>query len=381
MKNAVICLFLAIQFLSCAQQDAKPIKQYPPFVELDDSKHNQLEAEIIHVVDSFMHAQNIPSINLAIIRDNRLLVQKGFGVQDRDSKKEVDATSIYQIGSLSKMFTGIIANQLMDEGLLSKDKSILDYLPSSVRPKARKRLQAVTVRHVLNHHAGFMRSSKVSKRIDGDPMLVGLNEDDLIQDINLMKLKHKPGEKFMYSNMGFAILGYICERASGMSYEALLQKYVANPFQLNNMTTTLSEQQLPNLVRPYRKDDRNVKSEAWQMGKLTPGGGIYTTIEDLLMIMTNQMNAYNDEQSSFHPLVLTQYTGTVKDETAYGFGLFKLQFRQFTAYGHDGDLDGFGSSYLFMPEIHTGVMLLTSSGGRWIDGLNRAIWNKLLNAQ
>ena len=103
--------------------------------------------------------------------------------------------------------------------------------------------------------------------------------------------------------------------------------------------------QLTLIAWPYRKDNRNVKSAPWKMGKMTPAGGVYSNIKDLSNLLLAQMKAYQAK---------------VVDT----FGV---------RYGHGGELDGYASDYVFMPHQGLGIILLTSSGGRWFGELGKEI--------
>ena len=278
----------------------------------------------------------------------------------------MDGKTLYQIGSDTKKLTAIIAKSLVLDGYLGFDTPIVTYLADVLTAEARERLKEITIRHLLQHRSGVPYREPTHRRIDGDPMLVPYTEKDLIHDLNTMELVAEPGTDSGYSNFGYAIAGYVCERASGESYGALLRKYVTQKYRMRYSGVDQSENQLGLIAVPYRKDNRMIKSQPWNMGKLTPGGGVYSNIFDSAKLMIAQLAAYRENAETAdegHPLILTDQHE--EEGRYYGLGLGKTVYDYGVRYGHGGDLDGYASAYLFSPEHNGGLLFLTSSGGRW----------------
>lgn len=128
------------------------------------------------------------------------------------------------------------------------------------------------------------------------------------------------------------------------------------------------------LVTPYRKDDRSLESEPWNMGLLTAAGGIFSNVTDLSKLMIAQIQAYrnlNRAGKADDPLIVTE-NENVKG-THYGFGLWMTVNERGVEYEHGGDLDGYASTYLFSPKQQKGLIILTSSGGSWVGELESLI--------
>lgn len=323
------------------------------------------------LVDAYVTKYDIPAINLGIvINGETTFINKG--VYNRDTGKKVDTAAIFQLGSVSKMLTGIVISNLVNEGKINLEESIVNYLPTEqLSAKTLDKLRPITVKDLLHHRSGLPRSSKVimKNKKGNDAYLHGYSEADFMADLAKLKVKPAPGEKFRYSNFGYGLLGYIAERATKMSYEDLVQKYLAEKY---SMTHTSTKKPTENLVQPYRKDDRKVKTQAWNLGKCTPGGGIFTTTADMTQLLAKQIEVYiaNDTQN---PLYSTK-NKRPQTGVSYGFGLFDFGNGD---YGHDGDLDGFASAYWFRPEEKMGFTYLTSSGGDWTHPLAIEINNIL----
>jgi CubicO group peptidase (beta-lactamase class C family) len=341
---------------------------------LDQPSSRRLEM----IVDSTMKQNNIPAISVGIVKNGRLVYAGGFGVADRGKNIPVNEHSLYQIGSDTKKFTAIIVKNLIAQGKLSLEKPVTAYLGNVLIADSLDKLSTITLQMLLTHTSGVPSREPSNRRIDGDPMTIEFTEKDLIADLKNMKLDFQPGAKFNYSNFGYAIIGYICEKVTGQTYADLVKIYVTGKYHMFNTTISPTARQSKRIVWPYRKDNRMIRSRPWTMGKMTPAGGIYSNVIDISRLMIKQMSAYQEFQDSKKtddPLILTKDIA----EGHYGFGLVKTVDSIGTRYGHGGDLDGYASGYVFLPQKAFGLILLTSSGGRWLARLEKQIVTELAN--
>ncbi len=343
-------------------------------------ENRQLVQKLEMLIDSTMKQNNIPAISVGIVTDGVLAYARGFGVTDRGQNTPVDEHTLYQIGSDTKKFTAIIVTNLLSEGKLALQEPITTYLKSQLTDSARRKLSAITLEMLLHHTAGIPNREPSNKRKDGDAMTIEFSEDSLVRDLNVMKLDFIPGSNFAYSNFGFAIIGYICEKVTGHSYADLVKKYVTNKYNMPNTGVYLNAEQQNRIAWPYRKDNRMIKSTPWTMGKMTPAGGIYSNVRDVSNQMIAQISAYrhfSDNKQRAHPLILTDD----KKEAHFGYGLAKVVDSIGVRYGHGGDLDGYASGYVFAPEENFGIILLTSSGGRWLARLEKQMLIEMMKSR
>ncbi|MFL1895194.1 serine hydrolase domain-containing protein [Aquimarina sp. 2-A2] len=329
-------------------------------------------------IEEVVADNNIPSLSIGVIKNGKIALIKGYGHLSREESIKVDENSIFQIASQSKMFTGIIVNNLILEGTLNIDKPITAYLPNEIIEDSKKTLSKITLKNILNHSAGIPSDacSIYSKRIEGEAWLKGYSKDDLIADLKKLSLEFEPNSKFQYSNSGYVIVGFICENVSGLSYKELLRKYVADTYDLKNTAVSLSSEQKSILVTPYKKDNREIATKASNMGMATPASAIYSNAIDLTKILLEQINAYRKEETQ-NPLILTHQTSEMGQGLHYGFGLIKETKGNDIKYGHGGDADGFACEYFLNPKKNTGVVILTSSGGSWVGQLANNILENL----
>lgn len=377
MKKIITSLFILLSLV--------------PSVSAQISSADKLKID--QKVQQFMAKEDIPALAIGIIKNGKVVFTSTHGVIDRINKKAINSKTLFQIGSHSKAITGMIALELINEGKLHLSDKVIELLPG-VFPKASiDEFKSLTIEHLMVHRSGLPNYPKNVTRIDGDAFLGGYSEEMLLAALSTVELKFAPNEKWRYANFNYAVLGYILSKITNKSYAQLVKHYVADKYQLSDMLVNLSDEQInTQLATPYRKDDRQVVTQPWDMGLLTPHGGVYSTIEDFAQLMELQMAAYTKYNNSglTSPLISTQIMsetecsehGSKYPGFSYGFGMFEAtpEFGMFseTVLYHGGDLDGFGSEYRFSPEHGVGVVMLTSSGGKKFIGFAIEIMEELL---
>ncbi|HBY87251.1 MAG TPA: hypothetical protein DEO86_15400 [Colwellia sp.] len=344
-------------------------------------------------VQQFMAKEDIPALAIGIIQNGKVVFTAAHGVIDRQNKQPVDQKTIFQIGSHTKALTGMIAFELINEGKLKLSDKVIDHLPGVFPEASINEFKSLTIEHLMVHRSGLPTYPKNVTRIDGDAMLVRYSEEMLLEALSTIELRFSPDEKWRYSNFNYAVLGYVLSKITNKSYAQLVKEYVADKYELSDILANLSQNQInTRLATPYRKDNRQVVTQPWDMGLLTPHGGAYATIEDLAHLMELQIAAYRKYNNSgvTSPLVATQIMydtdftqdGKKYPGLSYGVGMFEATpewgTSTETVFYHGGDLDGFGSEFRFSPEHGVGVVMLTSSGGRKFIKFATTIMNELL---
>ncbi len=330
-------------------------------------------------LERYVQNNNIPSLVVGIVQNGKLAHVVSKGEMKRGSGIPVDEKTGFQIASLSKSFTGLILTHMASYGLIDLRASVTSYMKDELTPEALQEFEKVTLIDVLQHRSGIANNGpSVPPTPFGKPMLGGYTKEGFMNDLNSMKLSSDRIGKFGYSNMGFGLLGYIAEKVSGKSYEALLKQYVLAP---NDMTFTTSdlESVRGQLATPYMVGgDRTRETQAWEMGMNIPAGGILSNVEDLSKLIIREMKAYDDyiATGQASPYVLVENTKPLNSRMDYGYGFFKSRNSFDTTIvqlGHGGDVDGFGSHYEFYPEQNLGLIMLTGSGNNWFNDAKTTI--------
>lgn len=212
------------------------------------------------MVNAFIKKWRIRGASLAVTRNERLVYAKGFGIANSETGETVQPGHLFRIASVSKLITAVAIMKLYEEGLLDLDEPVFGpagILNDSIFMNYKdKRIEDISVRHLLNHTAGWSRYA-------GDPLFNSLyiarkmnvdapaSLDNILQYTLLRRLNYKPGTRYSYSNFGYAILGKIIERKSGMPYQDYVMMNLLEPLDIHDMHVGRSyyRDKYPNEVR------------------------------------------------------------------------------------------------------------------------------------
>ena len=328
------------------------------------------------VINRYSDKYHIPAISAAIIEQGKVTKYISSGSYSKNNETLVDENSIYRIASTGKLIIALIAHQLEDEGILDFEKSINSFLGDRIKETAKKKLQSIKFKNLLLHNSGLGRDWKA------------FTEADIINNLNNNELDYKTGEKWSYSNFGYATITLILERVTGLTYAQLLEKYISNNLEISEISTALTESQENKYVTPYFPELKLLKGEDIEFGKQSLTSGIYTNVKSLSELMIQQIKVYQqpDSLNKNSPFILNmEKINSWSDHSYYGHGIFEHHFELEEFKGikqiqleHGGDADGFACIYGFFPEHGFGTIILTSSGGKWFSDMEKNINNLLI---
>lgn len=232
-------------------------------------------------VNDFMKRWKIRGMSVAVTKDEELVYAKGFGYANAEKKETVKPGHLFRIASVSKLITAAAIMKLFEEQQLGLDDLVFGpegILDTSLHHNYRdQKIEMITVRHLLNHTAGW-------SRLNGDPMFNSLYiaekmdveppiEVHHIIDYTLTKkLSFEPGARYSYSNLGYAILGRIIEVKSGIPYEDFVIMNLLKPSGIHDMHIgrSFSHQQYPNEVSYYNAGKTPLTNAFDGSGKQVP---------------------------------------------------------------------------------------------------------------
>ncbi len=207
-----------------------------PVLDLSTLKNSSCSP--IHGIDStitaYMQRHHIVGASLAVMRNDSLLYVKGYGFADREAGERMEPWHRMRVASVSKLVTAVGIMKLVEQRRIELSDSVfakggvLEYM---VPPVHDRRLESITVEHMLRHQGGFTCKG-------GDPMFkVGaVDEEEVCCKVLGMPLDFTPGTDQDYSNVGYYLLGRIISTVTGHSYEEWTRRYVLSPLQCNDFS-------------------------------------------------------------------------------------------------------------------------------------------------
>lgn len=334
-----------------------------------------------------MAEHDFPSFSVGVVHGDSLVYARAFGVADRSTGAPATPRTLYQIGSVTKMFTGLLFALMVEDGTVSLDDRLADFLPAGTRIAAGGAGADITLRHLATHTSGLPRFPPNLDRVDGDPIL-GFSEEDLYEGLAISELVFPIGQGREYSNFGYGVLAHALSEAAGEPYEALLRRYVLTPLGMDDTGVTLDPDQRRRLATPYRDDDPTVATQPWDMGAMSGAGALYTSVTDIARFIAFQTAPVPDAlgPNTARALQLARtpfYEYPDQPGVGYGLGTFVVDWTERGAalFLHNGDIDGYAAHVRFSPELRTGVIVLTNSGmGRHVGPLANELMKAALDA-
>ncbi|HVI70778.1 MAG TPA: serine hydrolase domain-containing protein [Pyrinomonadaceae bacterium] len=292
---------------------------------------NSVETRVDEYIRAEMQAQQIPGLALAVIKDGKMVIARGYGLANVEHQVPVKPETIFQSGSTGKQFTATAVMMLVEEGKLSLDDKITRHFPDG--PEA---WQNITVRHMLTHTSGMTDYPQ-----DFD-LRRDYTEDELYQRIKPIPLAFQPGEKWSYSNLAYVMLGILIHKVSGKFYGDFLQERIFKPLEMTTARIISESDIVPNRAAGYHVVNGQLKNQDWVSPSLntTADGALYLTIYDMAKwdaaLYTDKLLKTSSLEQMWTPVKLND-----GKTHPYGFGWALGQVRGHRIIEHGGAWQGF----------------------------------------
>jgi CubicO group peptidase (beta-lactamase class C family) len=229
MKPVAILLFTFIFFAhSLYAQNDNSHDSIPTSNRLATALDKKVDA----IARQYMTRIGTVGMSIGILMDGKTIFY-GYGEAERGNRQLPDEHTIFGIGSITKTFTATLLASAVLDGKLNLDDPVNKYLPDSI-PTLEYQGVLVTIRTMANHSSGIPRLPSNLLIKDTSNPYKDYDDDDLFSFYKNFKLERKPGDKYEYSNVGFATLGVILERIYKRSYESLIVERICAPLGMDD---------------------------------------------------------------------------------------------------------------------------------------------------
>jgi CubicO group peptidase (beta-lactamase class C family) len=218
-------------------------------------------ASFDRIVPNLMAKWQLPGGSVAVVKDGRLVLARGYGWADRESHQPVEPGSLFRIASLSKSLTAAAILKLAEEGRLRLDDKAFELLNLAPRPGARMNpaLQRITIRQLLQHTGGWDRDKSFDPMFQSREIAATMgapppaNAETIVRYMLEKPLQFTPGTRYAYSNFGYCVLGRVIEKITGERYEDFVKTHILRPAGVTSMRIghSLLPGRAPREVRYY----------------------------------------------------------------------------------------------------------------------------------
>lgn len=340
------------------------------------SETARLEADVDRVVAGFLDDKGAVGLSVAIAKEGKLLLAKGYGHADLESRAKCDAETCFRIGSVTKQFTAALVMRYVEWKQLSLDDDLSKHVPDF--PLQGKR---VTIRQLLNHTSGIPSYTDLGKEWE-ELWPIELEHEELLALVKDKPFDFEPGTRWAYNNTGYYLLGMVLEKVGGKAYEELVAEHIAKPLGLARTRRDSNVDLIENRAQGYSlraMPAGGVLENDQPYGTNQPGaaGFLLSTARDLV---TWQMALTSGKVVSKESFELMKTPAVLPDgkETGYGFGLGVGEYEGRRRVSHGGGIFGFNSMLAWYPgdDLHVAVI---SNGERLSSGkvADELVWAAL----
>lgn len=343
MKISLLTLLFISLALGCKQGNIPPTDAI------------NLETRLDSLVKTDLDSVRAAGIAVAVFKGDKHLLLKSYGFADLEWSVKLPVDASFEIGSVTKQFTGAAILQLAEQNKLSLDDEMTRYITFNTHGKK------VTIRHLLSHTSGIKGYTELPE-FDNFSKLK-FPKDSLLRIVEKHPFDFDPGEALIYNNTGFFILGLIIEKISGLSYEEYVKKNLFEPAGMSNSYYCSESKTIKKRAHGYDMGDKTLV-RAGYLDHTWPyaAGSLCSTVEDLV--------AWN--QALHHGKILNEasYSEFLKvaqlndgSSTHYAKGITVSDYRGIPMISHGGGINGFLSENRYFPGEDVSIVVLVNTTG------------------
>ena len=329
MKSKMILLFFSVRVLAFAQTDSTDL-----------------------IVQKMMKDQKIVGLAIAVIKNGKSVVNKGYGLANAEHNVPVTAETVIRLGSVSKQFFTTAILKLMEEGKLSIEDSVHKFFPDA--PETWRPIQ---VKHLMSHTSGLKREGPAYNNSVIQPDLV------IIKSAYSLPLDFKTGQKYQYCNLAYFMLAEIITQLSGMPWQDYIREKLFIPAGMKNSGMTDFYPIIPHRASGYmHRKDMLVNADA--MYAVRPSGGFLSTTTDMILwdkVLREKKIILKKEnwELLWQPFIKTSDNPASKEYYGFGWLIDELNGRKVIEHG--GSNVGFRSYYARFVNDGLSIIIMTNT--------------------
>jgi D-alanyl-D-alanine carboxypeptidase len=304
------------------------------------------------LVYTYLAESRAPSAAFAVIRGSDTLSYGAYGLADVDARRAPTASTIYEIGSITKQFTSAAIMRLVEQGRVRLDDDLSRYVPQF--PLQGKK---VSIRQLLNHTSGIhsYTSSPGWAKTWND----ALSPDAIIKFVAADTFDFAPGTAYRYNNTGYVLLGMVIEKASGQKYAKYLEGQFFKPLGLKQTSYCPSKTSDPAFALGYSKGPSGTRAQFLDLSHPFSAGALCSTVGDFVKWQRALDGGKVVSPASY---ALMSSADTLNDgrKINYGFGLVPGVFNGHKTISHTGGINGFATAATYVPDDSLSIVVFTN---------------------
>jgi CubicO group peptidase (beta-lactamase class C family) len=335
-----------------------------------------LQERVDRVAQSYVDNNIVMGMTIGVLHEGQTQAF-GYGHMSKVDPRAPDGDTVYEIGSISKVFTGVLLADAVTQGRATLNQAAGDLLPSEANMPARGD-RAISLRDLATHTSGLPRLPDNMKMTNPNNPYADYTVANLYEFLHGHKLNRAPGEKSEYSNLAQGLLGHLLAHQAGCTYEQLLHDRIVAPLEMTSTSITLNEQQTLRLAPPHTADGQPAAN--WDLPVFAGAGAIRSTATDMLRFALANLEPPAGELGAAIELAWTVHQQPLTSED-FAMGLGWHVARDGSTRWHNGQTGGYHSMFLVSRDIKSGVVLLANTATGEVDRLAEDIMRMIAGAE
>ena len=332
--------------------------------------------EIEQKIVTFMQKGKIPGLSLSIIKDKKVIYNKGFGNRDLAKNLPVTPDTLFGIGSCTKVFTCLAIMQLAEQGKLSIEDPVSKHIPLKIGLPDKP----IKIKHLMSHSSGLPNLGTAKVLITRhapieETWIPFASKDDFYTFINGAQdeIADEPGKRYFYFNSGFTMLGEIVEAVSGIKYEEYVKEYLLKPLKMERSTFLESEfsKDTDKMTAYIVEGDTPIEKTHPFDQFIYAAGGLLSSVVEMSNFLLMLLNGGEFEgkriisSEALNEMFSIQIESPVNyfGRSGYGFGLaISEDFLGQKIVSHGGSTALSSAQFSFIPELGLGIVTEANVG-------------------
>lgn len=295
-----------------------------------------------------------PGAAAIVVKDGKVVLRKGYGMANLELGVPMSPDMVFELGSVTKQFTAASILLLQERGQLRVEDEITRYLPDFPTHG-----QTITIENLLTHTSGIPSYTGLPEWFPH--MREDLKPAEVIAFFKDKPLEFNPGERWVYDNSGFFLLGAIIEKVSGKSYEQFVEQEIFQKLGMTHSRYGHPDELIPRRASGYSKDDKGFRNADYiSMTQPYAAGALMSTVDDLAIWDQALSGETLLRKASLDRMfTAAKLKSGLSVHYGYGMGVFELAGRRVQTHG--GDIPGFTTNITRVPAERLFVAILSNN--------------------
>lgn len=302
-----------------------------------------------------------PGASVIVVEHGRTVFASGRGLANMATGEKITPRTVFRMASISKQFVAAVILQLSQQGRLSLTDPLSKYIPGYPSPGA-----DATIEHLMNHRSGIANFTDIPGWMDETTSARAFTTDELVAQFKNKPNDFAPGAQFKYNNSGYVLLAAIIERVTGKPWHVAVTERISEPLRLTTIRNGEEEAKTRHMAFGYTfKDGKPLPAQRMHMTTANGAGALIGSVEDFAR-WTRALHSGKVLQPDGYARMITPLP-LPSAKADYGFGLRRQNIRGREVIGHTGDVFGFLTAGVYLPNEHIFVAVFANADNPEID--------------